>query len=70
MSSSHGKERRELKADAEKQGWEFVEGKRHDTSLCPCPEKHRKLYVPKTPSNPDAWKELGSWLTKHTCWEE
>jgi len=55
MSSSHGKERRELKADAEKQGWEFVEGKRHDKLLCPCPEKHRKLYVPKTPSNPDAW---------------
>jgi len=70
MSSSHGKERRELKADAEKQGWEFVEGKRHDKLLCPCPEKHRKLYVPKTPSNPDAWKELRSWLTKHTCWEE
>lgn len=37
---------------------------------CPCPDKHKKTGVHKTPSNPNYWKELRRFLKRTTCWKE
>jgi hypothetical protein len=70
MSSSDRRERRKLQEDANRQGWEFTDKGRYGKLKCPCPERHIRLSVHHSPSNPNYWKELRAWLVRHTCWRE
>lgn len=56
--------------DAKRQSWRAERGKRYFKLLCPCSEKHIRLSVHLTPSDPHYWLNLRKWLLRNTCWRE
>ena len=68
MSPDLGKELREIRKEAEQQGWRVTRGKRYWKLRCPCNEKHKKS-MSLTPSDPNYVKNLLGELRRATCWK-
>lgn len=69
MSPNIQKELKEIRKEAERQGWRVFRDSKYWKMYCPCPRKCKKT-MKLSPSDANYIKNLRGQLGRKTCWRD